>query len=116
MGKTDRILTWVFAGVMLVFCFFMVFYLTTRAELDFQLADVELSLETSRGRERKQQFEYDEVTEELPRTRAELSEVQPAADAAAEKVAELKAERKALRKEKADLEEAMKSAGEGPHE
>ncbi len=116
MGKTDKVLTWVFACVMLAFCLFLAWYLPGRAERDFQMADVELSLETSYGRERKQQYEYDEVTRELPLTRAELAETQPLADAAAEEVKALKAERKALRTEKAELEAARKQDGEAGKE
>ncbi len=108
MGKTDKTLMWVFTCVMLVFCLFLGWYIPSRGELDFQLADIELSLETSYGREKKQQFEYDEVTAELPLTRAELAETQPLADEAAAAVTALKEERKTLRAEKKALEEARK--------
>ncbi len=106
MGKTEKILMWVFACIMLVFCLFLGWYIPSRGELDFQLADIELSLETSYGREKKQQYEYDEVTAELPLTRAELTETQPLADEAAAVVTALKEERKTLRAEKAALEKA----------
>ncbi len=108
VGKTDKVLTWVLTCVMLVFCLFLGWYIPSRGELDFQLADIELSLETSYGREKKQQFEYDEVTAELPLTRAELAETQPLADEAEAAVTALKEERKALRAEKKALEEARK--------
>ena len=82
------------------------------------LADVRLSLETSQGRERKQQHEYEEVQEELPKTRQELAEVQPQAEEAAQRVAELKERRKALREEKKALEAqlAEQNAVSGPEE
>lgn len=100
----------VFTAVMLAFCLFMVWYVPARSDLEFRLRDVSASLETSRGRERKQRFEYDEVTEKLPKTRAELAETQPLADEAKAKVAELKNERKALREEKERLEALAEEA------
>ncbi len=118
MGKPDKVLIWVFTAVMLAFCFFMASWVLVRSDLDFQLADVELSLETSYGRERKQQYEYDQAAAELPLTEAELAETQPLADEASGTVTALKAERKALRQEKKDLEAALEAAqaGEGSHE
>ena len=103
MEKTDRILIWVFTGALLLFCLFLVWFVPMRQNLDFSLADIDLSLETSYGRERKQQYEYNEVTAALPVTRAELEETQPLADAASETVAGLKAERRRLRQEKEEL-------------
>ena len=103
MEKTDRILLWIFTGILLLFCLFLVWFIPDRADLDFRLADIDLSLETSYGRERKQQYEYDQVTAELPVVRAELEETQPLADAASETVDRLKEERRRLREEKAEL-------------
>ncbi len=117
MDKSDRILIWVFSGLLLLFCLFLVWFVPARADLDFRLADISLSLETSYGRERKQQYEYDEVTAELPVVRAELEETQPLADAAAETVDQLKEERRRLRKEKEELLallEAQNNADDSP--
>ena len=80
----------VFAAGMLLFSFFLAGWVILRADLDFRMADTALSLETSQGRERKQQAEYDQVVAELPMARAELAELQPKADAAAAEVKELK--------------------------
>jgi len=103
----------IFVAVMLLFVIAMVAYVPVRARLDFQIADVELSLETSRGRERKQQAEYDEVTAELPVVITELEETQPLADAAKAEADELKAERKRLRAEKKELEAALEAQNAG---
>ena len=100
-----------FILVMLLFSITLSACVLFRARLDFRLDDLQRSLETSQGRERKQQAEYDEVSARLPLTRAELAETQPEADAAAEEIARLKAERKALRAEKKTLEEDA-AAGE----
>jgi len=105
--------TWAFALVMLLFSLAMMLWVPLRARLDAQLADTRLSLETSQGRERKQQMEYDQVTEELLKVRAELAEVQPQADAAAEEVQRLKEIRRELRERKKALEQ---EAADGPAE
>ena len=55
--KTDVLLVWGFTAVLALFCVFLVWFVPTRAGLDFQLADIDKSLETSYGRERKQQQE-----------------------------------------------------------
>ena len=94
---------------LLLCALFLIVYVPAMAWRQFQLDDTALSLETSQGRERKQQYEYDEVTAALPETRAELAEVQPLADEAAAKVAELKARRKELRAEKKELEAALEA-------
>ena len=101
-----------FAAVMLIFSVATAAFVILRSVLDFRLEDTERSLETSHGRERKQQYEYDEVTEQLPQARAELAEAEPKAAEAAETVRMLKEERKRLREEKKALEEARKAAGE----
>ena len=100
----------VFVLVMLIFVFFMGAYPILRSGLDFTLEDTARSLETSRGRERKQQHEYDEVVAELPLVRAELEETAPKAEAAQETVKQLKEERKKLRERKKELTEKAKSA------
>ncbi len=101
-----------FTAVMLAFVIFLVWYLPSVGQLRFQLSDAELSLETSRGRERKQQYEYDQTEAEIPEVRAELNEVQPRAEAASEEVAALKAQRKQLREEKKAREEGAGQEGQ----
>ena len=110
MKKSPAWLARLFIGVMMFFCLFLTAFVLLRGSLSFQLADLALSLETSEGRERKQQYEYDQVQAELPLTRAELEETQPLADAAVEKVSQLKAERKLLRAEKKELEAGKEDA------
>ena len=106
--KTPRsLLVPVFTCVMLVFVLFMLWYVPSVSSLHFELADAELSLETSQGRERKQQYEYDQTVEGFEPVRDELAQVQPQTDAAKQKVNELKALRKELRQEKKDLESRL---------
>ena len=109
MKDKKNVFAWTFASVMLLFSLELILWIPVRNGLDFRLADTRLSLETSRGRERKQQMEYDEVTRRLPEARAELAELQPRADAAAEQVKVLKERRKELRAEKKALEAAKKA-------
>ena len=97
----------VFAVVMLVTVLFLVWYIPAVSGLTFQLDDLQKSLETSQGRERKQQFEYDKVVSEIPEIQAELDLIQPQTDAAEKEFSELKAERKKLKKEKKELEKQL---------
>ena len=106
--KPDRFSV-LFAVVLLLFCLIMILYVPATSMLRFQLEDVSISLETSQGRERKQQHELDEVLAELPLLRAELADTQPQAEAALQEVADLKAARKALRAEIKQLEETLAS-------
>ena len=116
MGKERNWFVWFFTAALFACVLFLIWYIPSRAERDFQLKDITLSVETSHGRERKQQAEYDEVTTELPRVREALAKTQPEADAALAEANELKAERKKLREEKARLEEALDAAPEEPGE
>ena len=75
------------------------------------LEDVQKSLETSQGRERKQQHEYDETVAAIPETEAELERIRPLAEAAKDEVKALKDERKKLRQEKKELEAGSDSSG-----
>ena len=103
--KANKALAALFTVVMLLFCVFLGYYVVSASDIRFRTEDTELSLETSRGRERKQQNEYDEAAAQLPQVRAELAETRPLADAAEQRVADLKAERKELRARKKELEE-----------
>ena len=97
----------VFAVVMLVTVLFLVWYIPAVSGLTFQLDDLQKSLETSQGRERKQQYEYDKVVSEIPEIQAELDLIKPQTEAAEQEVSELKAERKKLRNEKKELEQQL---------
>lgn len=97
----------VFIIFMLVFVLFLAWYIPAVSQRGFQLQDIEKSLETSQGRERKQQYEYDKVIAEIPEVQAELNQVTPQTDSAEQEVAELKARRKELRSEKKNLEKQL---------
>lgn len=114
MKKNSSPLAAVTAAVLLLFVLFMIWYVPSVASLRFQLSDTELSLETSRGRERKQQYEYDQTVAEIPQVEEQLAEIQPQKDTAGEEVARLKDLRKQLRQEKKDLESRLEeNAPEG---
>ena len=112
MKKIDRWMIRVFVPVMLCFSLLMAAYVVIHAHLDFQLEDVERSLETSRGRERKQQFEYDETVARIPLVRQELDRVIPMAEEAVKTVQDLKNERKELRERKKNLQESAEGEKE----
>ena len=90
---------------MFLFVLFSAWYLPSLHQRKFQVQDLQISLETSRGRERKQQYEYDETVAALPEVQAELDRLSPLKETAEEEVRALKAERKKLRAEKKQLEE-----------
>ena len=98
-----------FSVVMLICVFFLVWYLPSVGMRRFKLEDVQKSLETSQGRERKQQHEYDETVAAIPETEAELERILPLSEAAREEVRQLKKERKQLRQEKKDLEARLET-------
>ena len=104
MRYSRSVFAFLFVLVMLCFILFTVWYIPALGKLSFQIQDVQSSLETSKGRERKQQHEYDETAAEIPVVRNEIQRITPQAEAAKEEVASLKAERKRLREEKKALE------------
>ena len=108
MKKSGK-MTVLFIVIMLICVFFIVWYLPAVSQRLFQLDDIQKSLETSMGRERKQQSEYDETVALIPAVEAELERVLPLTEAAKEEVKSLKKERKSLRKEKKELEGAGSS-------
>ena len=107
---TDRLPGWfrvLFIVVMLLLCAFLCWYAPGQVALRFQVDDVTLSLDTSRQREAKQQYEYDQVVEELPRVQAQLAELAPQAETAQAKEAELRASRKELRAANKELAQQL---------
>ena len=110
--KRNSFLPVLFSVAMLICVLFIVWYIPSVGNLRFRLADVRKSLETSQGRERKQQHEYDETVGAIPETEAELERILPLAEAAKEEVKALKDERKKLRKEKKELEAASSETEE----
>ena len=109
MKKRLSVLSSCCIAVLFAFSAFMAWYIPSMASIETKTADTRLSLETSRGRENKQQDEYDKAVTELPEVKEQLSAAQPQAQAAEEKVAALKARRKELRAEKQELEEAVQN-------
>ena len=104
MNNGRQVFPVVFTIIMLIFVLFIVWYLPAAGAQRFRLEDLQKSLETSQGRERKQQNEYDETVAAIPEVQAELDRVLPLAEAAEQEVKDLKAERKKLREEKKELE------------
>lgn len=99
----------VFVAVMFFTCAVLCWYASSQYELRFRIADLTLSLDTSRQREVKQQYEYDQVVAQLPLTQAEVAEMEPLATAAQAAEAELRAQRKALRAENAALTQQLEA-------
>lgn len=93
----------VFPIVLFLFAAFLAWYIPSYASIRFSLTDAHLSLETSQGRERKQEAEFAQVQAELPSVRERMEELAPQAAQAEAEIAELKARRKELRKQKEAL-------------
>ena len=96
-----------FTAVMLVFVLFLVWYIPAVSHRSFLLLDTQQSLETNQGRERKQQYEYDKVSAEIPEIRAELEQVLPETEAAQQELEALREQKKKLKKEKKELEKQI---------
>ena len=92
---------------LLAVCVTACWYCVSMEQLSAEREELLMELDTSRGRERKQQREYDQVAAELPAAMAELAVLQPQADAAAETERQLRAERKSLRSVKSELQETL---------
>ncbi|MBP5729411.1 MAG: hypothetical protein J6Y48_20275 [Clostridia bacterium] len=111
MNRRKSFFPVLFVLVMLLCVLFIAWYLPSVSTLRYQLEDKKISLETSQGRERKQQHEYDEAVAALAEAREELELVRPQADEAADAKKALKEERKNLRQEKKELEEKLTVEG-----
>ena len=101
-----------FVAVMLIVCVLLAGFSVDRVRLQAQIDDVTLSLETSRGREARQNHEYDEAVAALPQVQAELERVAPLAEAAKAEEQQLRQQRKELRAEIASLQEQIDAAQE----
>ena len=97
-----------------VFAAFMAWYIPSMSSVRSKTVQTQRDLETSRGREDKQQAEYDKAVGELPLVRAELEEKQPLAEEALKTIEDLKIRRRELRAEKKALEAG--SSAEEPAE
>ena len=86
------------------FAVFMAWYIPSVSSVRSKIVQTQRDLETSRGREDKQQAEYNKAVEELPVVRAELQEKEPLAEEALKTIDDLKVRRKELRAEKKALE------------
>ena len=101
-----------FAIVMILACGFTAWYAYQHEKLTLAIEDVRISLETSQARERKQQYEYNEVTKALPEAKEQLEVIQPQADAAKAEENKLRDQRKTLRTANTDLNAKVTAAEE----
>lgn len=100
----------VFTVVMLILVAELFLFIPEQAELLFKIDDLTLSLDTSRQREAKQLYEYDQVVTALPQTRAELDAALPLAQQAAEREQSLRTQRKELRALQSELNAQLEAA------
>ncbi len=88
------------------FSAFMAWFIPSYSSVRSKINETYQMLDMSRGREAKQQAEYDSAVTEFSLKLAELEELNPLADEAEEALAGLKARRKELRLQKQELEKA----------
>lgn len=111
--ETERCPDWfrgVFVTVMLLVCAWLAFFAVDQARLKAQIADLTISLEMSRGREARQNHEYDEASAALPLALEKLAQIEPLAQEAKEKEAALRQQRKDIRAENTALETQIAEA------
>ena len=106
MKKNSSLFTVFCTVIFLAFTIFMIWFVPSYASVRSRISETRRDLELSRGRESKQQAEYDSAVAELPLILSELEEKNPAADKAEEALAALKARKKELRMQKQELEKA----------
>lgn len=100
-----------FVALLLACSGVLIWYAVVSENLRFRIADTGISLETSRGRELRQTAEFNTVSETLPLARAELTDLQPRAQAATDTVNDLKQRRSDLRQANQDLEDEITALG-----
>ena len=111
--EQQRIPGWlraVFVAGMLATAALLAWYAPAQYQLRFQLEDIALSLDTSRQREARQEYEYDAAAQALPQVQAELAETLPLTEAAQAREQDLRDERKAQRTLAADLADQLEQA------
>lgn len=106
MKKSTSLFTVFCTVIFLAFTIFMIWFVPSYASVRSKISETRRELDLSRGREAKQQAEYDSAVAELPLILSELEEKNPAADKAEEALAALKARKKELRIQKQELEKA----------
>ena len=107
MKKSNSLFVLFCVLILLVFSGFMSWYLCSSSSLRSKTEDALSSLERNRGRESKQQDEYDKAFQELPLFQAELEEKEKQAEEAQTEAEELKSRRNELRNVKRQLEEVI---------
>lgn len=99
-----------FVTVMLCVAAVLAFCVVSSHSLRLQIEDVSSSLDFSRQREYKQQYEYDQAAAAIPEVRAQIDQTAPLAAAAKETETALRARRKQLRNENAALADELTQA------
>ena len=81
---------------MLLACGATAYFVYQHEKLSYAVEDARVSLETSRARERKQEYEWDQVSQAIPKAEEELSLLQPQVDDLLASLTDLRQTRTAL--------------------
>lgn len=110
MMKQPRWILYLFAVLMGICTLILIWQVPASSSMSFKLSEAQLSLETARGRERKQQSEYDRALEDIQAAKELLEaltapheEALAARDAQVSERKELKARRDQLKEQIAAL-------------
>ena len=106
-GK-QKCLSYILSFFLFLFVLAAIWNVLDQDALRSRLEKVQDNLAVSIGRESKQQFEYDEVSEKIPAVKKQIDRIVPLAETAESKLKDLKEQRKELRKEKKELEKQLK--------
>lgn len=98
-----RWISLLFSFFMLLTCLGVAWLHVSMSSTQAALVDLDRSLETSLGRERKQQKELDDVQATLPKAREQLDSLLPVQEEIEQEVSELKEKRRELREKMDEL-------------
>ena len=102
-----KFLRTLFVLLMAVTVVLLVWSVPDSVSLRDKISESEKSIETARGRERKQQAELEKALQDVAAAQEKLAALQPELDAALAGSSEQKAERKRLKAEKQELEDRL---------
>ena len=115
-GKGSGLFRALAVAVLLAAAVSAAWYGTAQYRLRAQIDDLTRSVQTSRQRERKQTYEYDQVVAQIPLTEASITDIRPFAEAALATRSDLREQRRTLREHIAETEAALAAAEEGTAE
>ena len=107
--KLSRSILYLFVIVMGICTLILIWQVPASSSMSFQLSEARLSLETARGRERKQQAEYDKALQNIEEARAQLEAITPQHEEVVAAKESQVAERKELKARREELKKQIEA-------